>query len=78
MSNSDRTGVRILDPEREPNKWLCATLLDLLEQDTEEAKKALKEAVTVLSYWIEPGIIDSLFDCWIKEYKEVTVQSKTS
>jgi hypothetical protein len=70
--------MKVLDPEKEPNSWLCATLLDLLEQDTEEAKKALKEAVTVLSYWIEPGIIDSLFECWIKEYREEMVQNKTS
>ena len=78
VQNSDRTGMKILDPEKEPNKWLCSVLMDLVEQNTEDSRNALKEAIPVLSQWIEPGLIDSLFDCWIKEYKELMVQSKTS
>ena len=78
MQNSDRTGMKPLDPDKDPNKWLCAVLMDLVEQNTEDSKKALKEAIPVLSHWIEPGLVDSLFGCWIEEYKELMVQSKTS
>jgi hypothetical protein len=78
MSNLDRVGVKPVDPDRDPNGWLCAVLLDLLEQNTDESRDAIKEAIPVLSYWIEPGLIDSLFGCWIKEYKEIVAQSKTS
>lgn len=78
MQDLDRAGMRELDPDREPNNWLAAVLRDLVDQDTEEAKESLKAAVTDLTYWIEPGVIDSLFWHWIVEYKALKAQSKKS
>ena len=47
--------IKILDPRGEPTKWLGAVLLDLLEQDTEESKEALKWAFPRMAQWLEEG-----------------------
>ena len=67
---------RLLDPDKEPNKWLAAVLRDLVDQNTEESKESLKSAITDLVCWVEPGAIDSLFYHWIKEYKVLMAESK--
>ena len=46
-------------------------LLDLLEQDTEESKEALKWAFPRMAQWLEPGIVDQLFAPWIENYLEL-------
>jgi hypothetical protein len=69
---------RLLDPDKEPNNWLAAVLRDLVDQNTEESKESLKSAITDLVCWVEPGVIDSLFYHWIKEYKVLMAQSKKS
>ena len=51
-----------------PNAWLSAVLCDLVDQGTEDSLAAVKEAVTVISPWLEPGLIDDLFQDWIEEY----------
>jgi hypothetical protein len=60
--------VKYLNPIHEPNKWLQAVLLDLLEQDTEESKEDLKAAIQALVSWMEPGLIDQLFADWAEQY----------
>lgn len=60
-----------LDPRREPCKWLGETFLDLLNQDTEEAKKALEWALPRIANWLEPGLIDQLFGDWIDQYLDL-------
>lgn len=78
MPDLDRAGMRELDPDREPNNWLAAVLRDLIDQNTEESRESLKAAVTDLTYWVEPGIIDSVFYHWIVEYKALMAQNKKS
>ena len=46
-------------------------LIDLLEQDTEESKEALKWAFPRMAQWLEPGLIDQLFAPWIESYLEL-------
>ena len=69
--------TKYLDPRREPTKWLGAILIDLLEQDTEESKEALKWAFPRMAQWLEPGIIDQLFVPWIDQYMELWLKTKT-
>ena len=66
--------TKYLDPRREPTKWLGAVLIDLLEQDTEESKEALKWAFPRMAQWLEPGIIDQLFVPWIDQYMELLAE----
>ena len=63
--------TKYLDPEVEPCKWLGAVLIDLLEQDTEESREALKWAFPRMAQWLEPGIIDQLFAPWIENYLQL-------
>lgn len=67
-SSSNLTDKTILDPRVKPNAWLSAVLCDLVDQGTEDSLAAVKEAVTVISPWLEPGLIDDLFQDWIEEY----------
>ena len=68
--------TKYLDPRREPTKWLGAVLIDLLEQDTEESKEALKWAFPRMAQWLEPGIIDQLFVPWIDQYMELLAEDE--
>ena len=70
--------TRYLDPEVEPCKWLGAVLIDLLEQDTEESKEALKWAFPRIAQWLEPGIIDQLFAPWISQYLELLAEHENN
>lgn len=63
--------MRILNPKREPNRWLGAVLQQLVEDDTPESKVMLAEAVKQLSLWIEPGLVDDLFAAWIDQYMDL-------
>jgi len=62
--------MNYLNPEKDPNKWLEAVLLDLLRQDTPESKQLLTEGIRALISWFEPGLIDDLFAPWIDQYME--------
>ena len=66
--------TKYLDPRREPTKWLGAVLIDLLEQDTEESREALKWAFPRMAQWLEPGIVDQLFVPWIDQYMELLAE----
>ena len=70
--------TKYLDPEVEPCKWLGAVLIDLLEQDTEESREALKWAFPRMAQWLEPGIVDQLFAPWIEEYLELLAEQESS
>ena len=70
--------TKYLDPRREPTKWLGAILIDLLEQDTEESKEALKWAFPRMAQWLEPGIIDQLFVPWIDQYMELLAEDESN
>ena len=70
--------TKYLDPEVEPCKWLGAVLIDLLEQDTEESKEALKWAFPRMAQWLEPGLVDQLFAPWIEEYLELLAEQESS
>jgi hypothetical protein len=61
----------ILSPAKEPNKWLCAILVDLLEQNTEASRSDLRQAITEMAMWMEPGLIDQLFADWIDQYQSL-------
>lgn len=67
-----------LDPKKEPCKWLGAVLIDLLEQDTEESKEALKWAFPRMALWLTPGIVDQLFAPWIEDYLELLEEQKNN
>ena len=62
---------KYLDPKKEPCKWLGAVLIDLLEQDTEESREALKWAFPRMAQWLTPGLVDQLFAPWIEDYLEL-------
>ena len=66
--------TKYIDQRGEPTRWLEAVLFDLLEQDTEEAKVALRWAFPRMAQWLEPGIIDQLFAPWIIEYMELLAE----
>lgn len=63
--------MKILNPEREPNAWLEAIMLDLLQNPDEQAQDALKDAIHCLCTWIEPGLVDDLFAPWIDDYMKL-------
>ena len=69
---------KILDPRPEPNKWLAATLLNLLNRSAEEpeAMEALKWAIPQLCHSIEPGYVDQIFADWIDEYLELLANNQ--
>jgi len=70
--------TRILDPRPEPNNWLSATLLDLLERSKDEpdTMEALKWAIPQLCHSIEPGYVDQIFADWIEYYVELLVNNQ--
>ena len=67
-----------INPKREPNKWLQAVLLDMLEQNTEDSRADLREGIKRLSGWIEPGLVDQLFADWVDEYLSLLAESESS
>jgi len=62
--------MKYIDPRKEPNKWLKAILIHLIEEDTETSKEALKAAIKGMADWLEPGLIDQLFVKWMEPYCE--------
>ena len=65
-------------PKKNPNTWLTAVLLDLLEQDTEESKENLSSAIRTLVNYLEPGLIDQAFAPWIDQYTELLEKSENN
>ena len=60
--------IKYIDPRKEPNKWLIAVLNRCVDDGDQDSKEALKESHKLLISWLEPSIIDSLFDHWITRY----------
>ncbi len=76
LENSEGSSSRltkVLDPRPDPNKWLAATLLNLLERSEEEpeAKEALKWAIPQLAHCTAPAYVDQAFADWIDQYIEL-------
>lgn len=67
-----------IQPQKEPNRWLQAVLLDMLEQNTEDSRADLKEGITRLAAWIEPGLIDQLFADWVDEYLSLLAELESN
>jgi len=59
---------KYIDPRKQPNKWLIAVLSRAVDDGGQDAKEVLKEAHRLLISWLEPSIVDSLFDHWITPY----------
>ena len=70
--------MKFLDPQKEPNKWLQATLLDLLEQDTEESRANLIEGIKTVIPLLDPGMIDYAFAPWIEPYQELLKEAENN
>lgn len=70
--------MKILNPEREPNAWLEAVMLDLLESPEAGAQESLKDAIHCLCSWIEPGLIDDLFAPWIDDYMQLLSENQNN
>ena len=67
-----------IQPQKEPNRWLQVVLLDMLEQNTEDSRADLKEGITRLAAWIEPGLIDQLFADWVDEYLSLLAELESN
>lgn len=62
-----------IDPKTNPNKWLTASILDLVEKAVEgdkESKEVLGLAIRHICLGLEPGFIEDVFDQWIDSYIE--------
>lgn len=58
----------LLDPRREPNRWLAAMFDHLLQVGDADSLDSLRSGYYQLCNVIEPGLIDSLFQPWIEAY----------
>jgi hypothetical protein len=60
-----------LTPLENPNKWLVAVMLDLLEQDTKSSKEALEYCIRTLVTNVDPGLIEQAFGDLIFDYEDL-------
>ena len=60
--------MKYINPQENPNRWLAAVMVDLLEQNTEESKTALTLAIHTVVNFTEPGLVDQWFAPWINQY----------
>jgi hypothetical protein len=60
-----------LTPMENPNKWLVAVMLDLLEQDTEASKEALEYCIKTLVTSVDPGLIEQAFGSLMFHYEDL-------
>ena len=67
-----------IQPQKEPNRWLQAVLLDMLEQNTEDSRADLREGIKRLAAWMEPGLIDQLFADWVDEYLSLLAELESN
>jgi len=58
----------LLDPRREPNRWLAAMFDHLLEVGDADSIESLRSGYYQICNVIEPGLIESLFEPWIQAY----------
>lgn len=65
-----------IDPNKEPNKWLTAVMLDLLARNTHESRGALADGIRVAINFLEPGCIEQLFGDWIDAYVDLLAEEK--
>ena len=64
--------MEYLDHRKQPNKWLEAMLMRLLDnaitKNDKESLELIKYAHRQLTIWIEPGVLQSAFSHWVDEY----------
>ena len=60
--------TQLLDPRREPNRWLAAMFDHLLQVGDADSIESLRSGYYQLCNVIEPGLIDSVFEPWIAAY----------
>jgi len=74
--------MEYLDPKKEPNKWLEAMLMRLLNnvitKNDKESLELIKYAHKQLALWIEPGVLQSAFSHWVDEYSASIQQYQNS
>ena len=70
--------MSIATPSRNLNRWLESVLLDMLEQNTEDSRLDLTEAIRILVAWSDPGLIEEHFEEWILRYQELLAQHKSN
>ena len=58
----------LLDPRREPNRWLAAMFDHLLQVGDADSLDSLRSGYYQLCNVVEPGLIDGLFQPWIEAY----------
>jgi hypothetical protein len=66
--------MKYLDPREQPNRWLEAMLIRLLDnvvtKNDKESLELIQYAHKQLSMWIEPGVLQSAFSHWVDEYSD--------
>lgn len=60
--------TEFLDPRKEPNRWLAAMFDHLLTVGDQDSLESLRSGYYQLCNFIEPGLIDSVFEPWIAAY----------
>ena len=60
--------TKLLDPRREPNRWLAAMFDHLLTVGDEDSLQSFRSGYYQLCNVIDPGMIDSIFQPWIEAY----------
>jgi len=58
----------LLDPRREPNRWLAAMFDHLLQVGDPDSIESLRSGYYQMCNVIDPGLIESLFEPWIEAY----------
>ena len=70
--------MKYLDPREAPNKWLAQILMNMVDENSEGSRENLRHAIQVLTWWIEPGVIDSAFEEWIEEYLKLLAEHENN
>jgi hypothetical protein len=66
--------ARYLNPRKQPNKWLDATLKGFVNETfegNEKTRDALLIAIQHICVGVEPGFIEEIFSEWIDQYCEL-------
>ena len=70
--------MKYLDPRKHPNHWLYLTLCDLVHSTDPQDRQALTDALHDLVGYMEPGLIDQLFQPWIDKYLTLLDEQENS
>jgi len=70
--------MSFVQPEENVNKWLRSVLLDMLDRYSDNTVQALQSAITILTYMVEPGMLEESFAQWIDCYEELLAEYQSS